>query len=374
MRIGFDAKRAFFNFSGLGNYSRTLLRSLAQFYPQNNYFLYTPKLNHYPETDFLFNSNFQVRTAPQYIPGSIWRSRLMASGLKRDQLDIYHGLSHELPIGLRKTGIFSIVTIHDLIFLRFPQLYPAIDRKIYLAKIRQACKNAQIIIAISEQTKRDIRQFIGVPEEKIKVVYQSCSPAFHPNHSVQNIRDIRMKYGLPEKYLLYVGTVEERKNLLLIAKALAHLPVEFKCVAIGKKKEYFTAVKDFLQKEKLANRMVFPEEVHYGDLPLIYGGAQIFIYPSRFEGFGIPVLEAISSGIPVIAAKGSCLEEAGGPGSVYVDPDDEQALAHGVLHIADSAGISGEMSRKGLRFAENFSLQNTASALMNTYQLSQGNS
>lgn len=370
MRIGFDAKRAFFNFSGLGNYSRTLILSLKQFYPRNNYFLYTPKLNRHPEAGPFFNNNFHIRTAPAYLPKSVWRSRFVTSALKKDQLDIYHGLSHELPMGIQKTGIFSIVTIHDLIFLRFPQLYPAIDRKIYLAKVSQACKNTQLIIAISEQTKRDIQQFIGVPEEKIKVVYQSCSPAFQPGHSRQNIQNIREKYGLPESYLLYVGTLEERKNLLLIAKALKHLPNNYKCVAIGKKKDYFNTVRAFLQNENLSNRMIFPENIAYQDLPLIYAGAQVFIYPSRFEGFGIPVLEAISSGVPVIAATGSCLEEAGGPGSVYVHPDDEKALAQAILRISSSTEISETMIKRGLLFAEKFSLQNTASVLMATYRLS----
>src|SRR5690606_34345519 len=123
------------------------------------------------------------------------------------------------------------------IFLRYPQLYPAFDRKIYLAKIKQACKKAQLIIAISEQTKSDIQQFIGTSGDKIKVVYQSCSAAFQPNHARQSIQDIQAKYSLPEQYLLSVGTIEERKNLLLIAKALKQLPENFKCVAIGKKKE-----------------------------------------------------------------------------------------------------------------------------------------
>ena len=367
MRIGFDAKRAFFNFSGLGNYSRTLIQSLAQYYPGNQYFLYTPKSNFVPETEIFNRPLFHIRTAPPYCPKALWRSRFMTSDLKNDQLDIYHGLSHELPAGIAKTGIFSIVTIHDLIFLRFPQLYPAIDRKIYLAKIKQACKNAQLVIAISEQTKRDIQQFIGTPDDKIKVVYQSCSTAFQPNHARQSIQDIRTKYGLPGQYLLYVGTIEERKNLLLIAKALKQLPEDFKCVAIGKKKEYFNTVNSFLQKEQLSERMIFPENVAYQDLPLIYGGAQIFIYPSRFEGFGIPVLEAISSGIPVIAAKGSCLEEAGGPGSIYVHPDDDKALAESILKIAGSTETAEVMRQQGLQYAGNFSLQNTATALMNVY-------
>lgn len=374
MRIGFDAKRAFFNFSGLGNYSRTLMQSLAQFYPDNQYFLYTPKRNPHPETE-IFNQNpFHIRTAPSHCPKTLWRSRFITSDLKKDHLDIYHGLSHELPLGIAKTGIFSIVTIHDLIFLRFPQLYPAIDRKIYLAKVKAACKNAQLIIAISEQTKSDIQQFIGMEADKIKVVYQSCSPAFQPIYSGQNIQEIRVKYNLPEKYLLYIGTIEERKNLLLIAKALKHLPNDFVCVAIGKKKEYFNTVNAFLKQEQFSDRMVFPENVVYQDLPLIYAGAKIFIYPSRFEGFGIPVLEAISSGIPVIATTGSCLEEAGGPGSIYVHPDDDKALAEAILRISSSSKISETMAKQGLLFAENFSLQNTAAALMNVYQLSRTHS
>lgn len=368
MRIGFDAKRAFSNQTGLGNYSRTLLNSLATYFPQNQYFLYAPQLPQKEQTKNFFQSPFFLRSAPKYVPKSLWRSRLILSQLQKDKLDIYHGLSHELPFGIRKSGIKSIVTIHDLIFLRFPELYPYFDRKIYYSKIRFACQVAHTILAISEQTKKDIIQYFDTPPEKIKVIYQSCSEAFSKEYSTNGRAIIREKYNLPTHFLLYVGTIEKRKNLILIAKALSFLPKEIKCVVIGKKTSYFHQVNQFLEAEGLKERVIFLSDIPFPDLPPLYQSAEVFLYPSRFEGFGIPILEALCSGTPVIAATGSCLEEAGGPNSIYVNPDDEKSLAEAISQIWENPQLSSEMSKKGKVYSQQFSRQQIAHQLMELYQ------
>lgn len=368
MHIGFDAKRAFLNNSGLGNHSRTLLKSLAEFYPENKYLLYTPDIKQNPTTNFLFEDNYLIRQPSGKMPKSLWRSRFILSDFKKDNLDLYHGLSHELPFGIKKAGIPSVVTIHDLIFLRYPKLYPTIDRKIYAAKVKYACRCADAIIAISEQTKRDILQFTDTKAEKITVIYQSCSEDFSPNYSKSIVQDIRQKYHLPEQYLLYVGTIEERKNLLLIAKALKQLPKDLICVAVGKKTTYYEKVKAFLDHEGLQGRILFFENLPASDLPLFYQSAILFIYPSRFEGFGIPVLEAISSGLPVITATGSCLEEVGGPDSLYINPDDADALIRGIRKVIESPDLLKSMSQSGLNYAKKFSPDLIAKKVMTLYR------
>lgn len=368
MHIGFDAKRAFLNNTGLGNYSRTLIQSLADFYPENQYFLYATKLPENNQTKLFFQDKFSLRCPPLLISKSLWRSRFVLSQLKKDSLDIYHGLSHELPFGLQKTNIRSVVTIHDLIFLRYPELYPFIDRKIYRAKIKYACNQADAIIAISEQTKRDIVQFIDINPKKISVIYQSCSESFRKRHTEEEIQKLKQKYQLPNRFLLSVGTIEERKNLLLIAKALLHLPVDTKVVVVGKKTNYFEEVNGFLQKEKLSDSMIFLPRIPFDELPVLYQAADIFIYPSRFEGFGIPVLEALCSGVPVIAAKGSCLEEAGGPGSAYINADDDEGLTNVVKKILNDTELSKKMIQSGRMYSEQFTTQNSASQLMKLYK------
>lgn len=367
MRIGYDAKRAFSNQTGLGNYSRTLLNSLATYFPKNQYFLYAPQLIQKEQTKNFFQPPFSLRNAPKYLPDALWRSYFVLSELKKDKLDIYHGLSHELPLSIKKSGTRSIVTIHDLIFLRFPELYPYFDRKIYYSKVRFACQAAHKILAISEQTKKDIVHYFDIPPEKIKVIYQSCSMAFSQKFLSEELIMLRKKYDLPNRFLLYVGTIEKRKNLLLVAKALSFLPKEIKCVALGKKTSYFHQVNQFLKEEGLEERMIFLSDIPFSDLPQLYQSAEIFLYPSRFEGFGIPVLEALCSGTPVIAATGSCLEEAGGPNSIYVHPDDEKSLAEAISKIWNDPQLSSEMSKKGKEYSQQFNRQQIASQLMELY-------
>ena len=174
MNIGFEAKRAYSNGTGLGHYSRTLISSLAQYHAEHRYFLFAPK------TTDLFNAtafnNIETVT-PQWFPAklfpSIWRSNWVTRDLKKQKIDLYHGLSHEIPIGIHKTGIHSVVTMHDLIFERYPKQYNPIDVQIYRKKFQYACTHADRVIAISKQTKDDLIELYKVPESKIDICYQS---------------------------------------------------------------------------------------------------------------------------------------------------------------------------------------------------------
>jgi glycosyltransferase involved in cell wall biosynthesis len=369
LRIGFDAKRAFLNRTGLGNYSRSVISSLATLYPEEHYFLYTPKTGNDTQNQALLdNPAISIRTPQLPILTSAWRIRFVVPQLQKDELDIYHGLSHEIPAGLQTTGIKSVVTIHDLIFLRYPQYYKAPDRKIYDLKFRNACKNADLIIAVSEQTKKDIVRFFRIDPRRIKVVYQSCDHAFRQICSTERLQEVKEKYNLPEQYILNVGTIEERKNLMLIAKALKQLPDQLKLVVIGKETSYASKVKSYLKEQELEDRVSFLEGVPFSDLPAIYQQASVFVYPSEFEGFGIPILEALCSGVPVIAATGSCLEEAGGPDSIYIDPKDDKALASAIKRLMQSSELQEQMISKGKEFAAAFTEEEHAHSLMRLYR------
>ena len=181
--IGFDAKRAFNNVRGLGNYSRDTIRILSTYYPDNQYFLFTSKVN--PDIHFPLPENAQVRMPHglQKCSPALWRTFSLANEAQKCHLDLFHGLSHELPVDIRKKNIPTVVTIHDLIFLKFPHLYPAFDRMMYRRKYLRSCAEADKIIAVSEQTKRDLVELANVPEEKVEVVYQGCSPIFRQHIS-----------------------------------------------------------------------------------------------------------------------------------------------------------------------------------------------
>jgi len=367
MKIGFDGKRVTQNFTGLGNYSRYVLKILAEYYPENQYAVFVPKANHnssyfpeYPSIHFHFPKNQLIK--------NYWRSAGIVKDLRKEKIELFHGLSNEIPFGLKKAGILSVVTIHDLIFYRYPKYYPFLDRKIYEFKIRYASEHADKIIAVSEQTKSDLIKFFNVDESRIEVIYQNCDPIFMSEVSEQEKTRIRSTYNLPEEFLLNVGTIETRKNSLLIVKALKKLKDNIHLVIIGKETLYTQVVKDFISNNNLMSRVHFLKNVSFQDLPGIYQQASIFIYPSEFEGFGIPVVEALSSGIPVIAAKGSCLEEAGGKDSIYVDPNDSDELADQINLVINNNEKREFMIRSGFEHIINFSNQKIADKLFKLYQ------
>ncbi len=371
MNIGFDAKRAYLNESGLGNYARSLIQSLAQQFPENHYTLFTPKRN---SSDFSRFISAQKNTSVVQPAGLIdkklnarWRSYGITRLLDKNKIEVFHGLSNELPFNIQKFKGKKIVTIHDLIFLRHPELYPILDRKIYDKKFRSACELADVIVAVSEQTKNDMIEFYKIDPKKINVIYQSCGEAFYKEHSNGSIKEIKTKYKLPDRYLLYVGTIEERKNLLTLVKALP-LVKDIPLVVIGKKKAYHKKVLQEISSNHLNKRVAFPENVLYEDLPAIYRGADIFIYPSLFEGFGIPILEAITCKTPVITTKGGCFEEAGGPGSVYIGPKDPILLAEEINKIIASSEIRMKMAESGYEHSKKFRPEVIAKEMMKLYK------
>lgn len=357
MRIGFDAKRAAQNATGLGNYSRFVIRILKNHFPEDEQVLYVPNPKKTQHLDKAASN-----TEPRFPQGiwqrlrSIWRVWGVTSDLKRDRIDLFHGLSNELPLNIRKAGCRSVVTIHDLIFLHYPKYYHLIDRKIYDFKFRLACRNADRVIAVSEFTKREIMKYYGTPEAKIDVVYQGCDPAFAAPVSKEKLDDVALRYSLPRQFILYVGSIEERKNLMLVAKAITSRPSAFshKIVAVGKRTPYVDEIRQYLEANGIADRILFFHKVPFADLPSFYRLADAFVYPSRIEGFGIPMLEAISSGLPAIGCTGSCLEEAGGPHCIYVDPDNAQAMSAALCRVVSDKELRETMIREGYKYARNF--------------------
>lgn len=380
MNIGYDAKRAYHNGTGLGHYSRTLLQSLSHYYPAHQYYLFNPA----PSNAYQVKGDNIHEVVPvgflNQVFRSVWRSSWVKKDLKKLGINLYHGLSHEIPVGLPATGIKSVVTIHDLIHERYPQQYNAIDVKIYSKKFRYACAQADQVIAISEQTKSDIIEFYKTPEEKIKVCYQSCNPAFGMALPDEKIKAVKEKYGLPDQYFLSVGSVIERKNLLNSCKALFLLRNELNIplVVIGDGGKYKQQVKDYILQNGLESRVIFLSDSPVArssasfqsaaDFPAIYQSALAMLYPSFFEGFGIPVLEALWSRLPVITSNISCLPEAGGAAAFYVDPNSSEEIAAAMKKIYYDKIVVADMVEKGLQHALNFTTEKTAVSVMNVYK------
>ena len=372
LTIGYDAKRAVSNGTGLGNYCRTLLNDLGTIDTTDSFRLYVPDLGRddlRSQLDMPRNMSFVTPANKLVKPlRSLWRIKGIVNDLKRDGVDIYHGLTGELPLGLSEAGIKSVVTIHDLIFMRCPEYYNPVDVAIYKWKFRNTCKQADRIIAISECTRRDIMELGEIDDSRIHVVYQSCDTRFRQQISPEQKQDVRARYSLPKRYVLFVGTIEERKNALLAAQALPYLSDEIHLVLVGRQTAYAKTITSFARQNGLANRIHMLSGVPTSDLYAIYQQAECFVYPSRYEGFGIPVIEAIQSRLPVIACTGSCLEEAGGPDNVYVDPDEPQEMAMAIKSITDNPDAARQIVTRSLDYIRRFENGNVAQEMLNVYR------
>jgi glycosyltransferase involved in cell wall biosynthesis len=370
--IGFDAKRIVRNGTGLGSYGRTLVNDLAQrqdlalrlYAPDKGRDDLRSQIVERPNVSFCY-PHF---SSSIHLPSSWWRMKGVVTDLQRDGVQLYHGLSGELPIGIRKSGIRSVVTIHDLIFLRHPEFYNWVDTKIYAWKFRQTLREADHVIAISECTKRDILYYGDIDEQKISIVYQSFAPRFSVEVSEEQRTQVRSAYQLPQRYILNVGSIEARKNILQAVQALPLLPDDVALVMVGRHTPYTDQVLQYVREHHLEERVRVLHGVPDEHLPMLYALAESFVYPSVYEGFGIPIIEAISCGLPVVACSGSCLEEAGGPDSLYVQPGDVEAMAAAIrltLVGAEGRELRIENSKKYIR---RFSGCNVADQVVNVYQ------
>lgn len=370
MKIGYDAKRAVNNNTGLGNYSRLVISTVAAT-GDDRLLLYAPELRNNPRLMALMDCGNVEMRLPDTVAGrrmkAWWRSFGVTRQMSCDELDLYHGLSNELPLNIRKAGIPSVVTIHDVIFRHFPDCYAAIDRAIYDYKFRKAAHDATRVIAISECTRRDIIDAYHVDPAKIDVVYQGCHPQFSAPVSDERRLAAASRYKLDRPYVIGVGTVEQRKNQLLTVKALRGLPDDVAAVIVGRRTKYARQIDEYAASHNLTDRVVFVEDADFRDFPALYANALLSSYPSRYEGFGLPVIESLSVGTPVIVAAGSCLEEAAGGGAPVVAPDDVDAFVDAARRLIDDHDYRTAVVEAGQAHIQQFSQENFARGLRDSY-------
>lgn len=367
MRIGYDAKRIVRNGTGLGSYGRTLINSLSAIDGFDQFLLYAPdegqedlreQIVMRPNVSFHYPAHARFR-----FQRDAWRTKGIVDDLVKDNITLYHGLSGELPAGIKKAGIPSVVTIHDLIFMRHPEFYKWVDAQIYKRKFYATLQEATHIIAISECTKRDILHYGDISEDRITVIYQSASVKFN---TTEELSRSALLDGV-EDYFLQVGTIEERKNAMESVQALEYLPTNLHLVLVGRETAYAEQVRRYASMHGLTDRMHILSGVDNEELAKIYRHAKCFAYPSRYEGFGIPIIEAIQSGLPVVAATGSCLEEAGGPDSLYVSPDSPKQLAEAVERLVSSPNRQ-QIVERAQQYVRRFENSDVAGQVLELYR------
>lgn len=371
--IGFDARSANSENSEIGCYGRFIIKALAEACPENAYFrMYTPKHQPQREYDALDSLPNVESMEPD---GALWRKLSllwqmfrMSKDAKRGDVELYHGLEGRLPYGLRRRGIRSVVSVHNLISLRFTKYYNIFERVIEYIRLSSACHRADRIIAASEATRRDIAHLLGVSHEKIDVVYEGCNPLYSREISDEEVAAVRKKYDLPERYILNIGDMVERKNFGLIVEAMAELPDDINLVVVGEQTSYTKRVKRRLKVLGFENRVHFRRNVATQDRAALYKGADIFINPSRFEGFSVEILEALSVGVPVIATRGSSLEEAGGKHSIYVSDRDCGELVDAIERLSSDEQLREKMIEEGKHHVTHFRSEVAAYNIMKCYR------
>jgi glycosyltransferase involved in cell wall biosynthesis len=368
MIIGYDAKRAFLNRRGLGNFSRDLIRLMETYYPDNQYVLYTPNQQNAPFHPERNGATVVTPSSPlDRLMPALWRSYGIVRDIRKQKLDLYHGLSQELPLAIQSVGVKTVVTIHDAIFVRYPELYDAAYRRVFLQKNRYSCRVADRIVAISEQTKRDCIEFFGADEQKVEVVYQGCNAIFRQSVSPMQVESVKKKYGLPDEFLLSVGAIERRKNMGIILDAMKSGHIDLPLVIVGGATSYLKELTAKITDYAFENRVLFLHQAHFEDFPAIYHAAQCMIYPSLFEGFGLPILEALCTGTPVVTSKGGCFEETGGDAALYVDPMNADEVADAIQRVLTDVRLRREMIAKGLQHADLFADEKVAYNMMQVY-------
>lgn len=374
MNIGIDAKRFFFNTSGLGAYSRGFYKALVSKATDDRFYLYSKKVrenNPYLHSGEIKWENTKCVSPQNFYEklfgAALWRSYFINNQLNKDKIDIYYGLSNEIPYGIQKTKTKSVAVIHDLIFLRYPNLYPKTDVFFYKRKTDFACKNADYIVAVSEQTKADIIHFLNVKPEKITILPPICKEMYAQNasSSAKNPTEFHFK----KDYILSVGAITPRKNLLKTVQAfqLIHQKLEVDLVivgtAVGLGRNYLAEIQAFIAKHHLTDKIHFLGNVSDAQLPSLYQNAKMLVYPSQYEGFGMPIVESLFSKTPVITSLGSCFDGTAGGGALYVNPNEITEIADSIEKLLINNALRENLIIAGFQHVQQFSAENIANEI-----------
>jgi alpha-1,3-rhamnosyl/mannosyltransferase len=367
VRIGIDGRYIADHFPGIGRYTYNLAAKLPELAPDADFVLFhNPRLpNTRHDLDRLARHT-NLRLLPVDIPTRSLKEQYQLRSLARAlSLDLLHLPYYVMPYWPHCP---SVVTMCDLIPMIYPQHLPhRWTAWIFRATASLATRRANHIIAISESTRRDLVRFFGVSENRITVTHLAADERFRPLDSQQRENTIRT-YGLPERYILCLGINKPHKNLIFLLEVLHELRTEAKLVLAGKEDPRYLQVREEARRLGLDDRVVFLGDVPEQDLPMIYNCAEVFVFPSLYEGFGLPVLEAMACGTPVICSNTSSLPEIVGDAAICLHPQDRGAWVAALTELLENQQLRAELKAKGLARAARFSWQEAARQTMAVYR------
>lgn len=375
IRIGIDISRTIEESTGVGYYAKNLVHALAKVDNENDYILYGIFYDCYPKgwkrADIPKSSNFRLhqKNFPSWWVDRKWKNFRKYKEKLLGEVDVLHSTAFTMPL---VSKLKVVVTIHDLSIFIYPQHHTEANYQFVTRNVHQAARQASFIIADSENTKREIRRFLHFPEEKIEVVYLAAGDIFNRKCSGDSLSQIKDKYKIKKGYFLSVGSMEPRKNLgraLVAFKALIEMKkVDYQFVITGGKGWKNEAFYNLIRKLDIDEHLVFTGYVPEEDLPALYQGADVFVYPSLYEGFGLPVLEAMASGIPVITSNTSSLPEVAGDAAILVNPMEVFEIYEAMEALATKPQLREELKVKGQEQSRRFSWEKTALETLEIYK------
>jgi glycosyltransferase involved in cell wall biosynthesis len=369
MHVVIDAQSLLEPLAGIGRYTSSMLKALAQIDSQNQYYLYygasfrqsRAALPHFDSPNF---HGKLIR-----FPGRVFRFlteklNVLPVGSLLGNYDLYHGLNYHIP----RVAFPSIVNIYDLSYLLFPQYFTRKRLNDIGGKVTSSIERADRVLTGSESTKADIVNFLKVPGEKVEVTPFGVEEAFKPQGSGE-VSLIRKKYNLPERFILFVGTIEPRKNIISLLRAYHKLGrSDIGLVVAGGRGWLFEETFREVGRLNLHGKVIFPGRVPETDLPALYSAASVFVYPSAYEGFGFPPLEAMACGTAVITSSTSSLPEIVGDAGILVNPEDADEIAEAIRSVLDDDSKREKMRTKGIERAKRFSWETCARETLKHYE------
>ena len=370
MRIGLDGKVLTLRAGGIGRYAinltRAMLAEAAARRPDLEFVIFTG-----PQTSPDVMAEFRQACEEHFLgaKSSVIRSlALVPAALRRVRVDVFHGMDH---VGLPFVGRSGryVATVHDVIALILPETFTPRHRLVVRTALSMVRRRADLVIVPSRAVKRDVLQRLGLPDDRVVVTPEGCEPRFRPTPCA----DVLARYGLPPRYVLAVGTLEPRKNLTTLLRAFARLRRDggidpaLRLVLVGARGWLDGPIHEAVRSLGLEGMVHFAGFVADDDLPAVYSGAALFVFASLYEGFGLPLLEAMACGVPVITSNVAAMPEVAGGAAMLVDPRDVDGLAAAIARLLRDDALRDRLRGAGLARARQFPWEATARLTLDAY-------
>jgi glycosyltransferase involved in cell wall biosynthesis len=369
MTIYIDVSSAVHAKAGIGRYAGSLAQALIAREPGRFTLFYNRTSGSQPPDSLEAVPARTVRAGYKPWRMAVWMGQLVGLGFNWlvPDAELFHATEHLLPPLGR---VPTVLTVHDMIFKLFPEHQKRLNYLYLNATMPLYCRRANAIVTVSESSKRDIVTHYGLDPARVTVIHEAAAPEFAPSPP-DRLDEVRRRYGLPEQYMIHVGTIEPRKNLTRLVEALQRLResgLTIPLVVVGGKGWLYGEFFQQLEQSPVRDAVLFPGYVPSADLPAIFSAATVAVVPSVYEGFGLPVLEAMACGTPVVSSDASCLPEIGGEAALYFDPYDVAAMSDAIAGVWGDTRLRDEMRDQGLAQAAKFSWKRAAAETWALYE------